>query len=176
MKSVGPGLKTRSRPAGPLSTQPRNEYRRRLPHYKKDFQPVFVTFTTLRRWKLPPAARDIVFNCCIRENGQKLSLHAAVVMPDHAHLIYTPLKRPDGWDYTLPEIMKAIKGRSARYINLALKRTGPVWHEEFFDHVLRSNDSLMDRVEYVCLNPVRAGLARTESEHKWVWKGQIPVL
>ena len=97
-------------------------------------------------------------------------------MPDHVHLIYSPLKRTDGWDYTLPEIMKAIKGRSARQINLGLKRTGPVWQEEFFDHVLRSNDSLMDRVEYVCLNPVRAGLVKTESEYRWLWKGQIPVL
>jgi putative transposase len=53
--------------------------------------------------------------------------------------------------------MKAIKGRAARLINLALQRSGPVWQEEFFDHVLRSNDSLVDRVDYVCQNPVRAG-------------------
>lgn len=150
--------------------QPKYEYRRRLPHYEKD------TFTTRRRWKLPPAARDIVLACCLRENSQKFDLHAAVVMPDHVHLIYSPLRREDGWSYTLPEIMKAIKGRSARQINVALKRTGPVWQEEFFDHVLRSNDRLVDRVDYVCQNPVRAGLVSAQAEYPWAWKGRVPVL
>jgi len=97
-------------------------------------------------------------------------------MPDHVHLIYSPLRREDGWSYTLPEIMKAIKGRSARLVNVALKRIGPVWQEEFFDHVLRSNDSLMERVDYVCQNPIRAGLVGTEAEYRWIWKGRIPVL
>ena len=156
--------------------QPKYEYRRRLPHYQKDDHPLFVTFTTDRRWELPPAARDIVLECCVRENGCKFELHAAVVMPDHVYLIYSPLRRSDGWSYTLPEVMKAIKGRSARQINLGLKRTGPVWQEEFFDHVLRSNDSLVDRVDYVCQNPVRAGLVKTEAEYSWIWRGTIPVL
>ncbi len=155
---------------------PKYEYRRRLPHYQKDDHPLFVTFTTDRGWELPPEARDIVLECCLKEDGHKFDLHAAVVMPDHVHLIYSPLRREDGWSYTLPETMKAIKGRSARYINLALKRTGPVWQEEFFDHVLRSNDSLVDRVEYVCENPVRAGIARVQADYPWIWKGRIPVL
>jgi REP element-mobilizing transposase RayT len=156
--------------------QPKYEYRRRLPHYQKDFHPLFVTFTTDHRWQLPPPARDIVLDCCVLQNGTKLDLHAAVVMPDHVHLIYSPLSREDGWSYSLPEIMKAIKGRSARYINVLLKRTGSVWQEEFFDHVLRSNDSLVDRVDYVLQNPVRAGLVLTEEEYRWIWKGRIPVL
>jgi REP element-mobilizing transposase RayT len=42
----------------------------------------------------------------------QVELHAAVVMPDHVHLIYSPLRREDGWSSSLPEIMKAIKGRS----------------------------------------------------------------
>ena len=97
-------------------------------------------------------------------------------MPDHVHIIYSALRREDGWEYSLPEIMKTIKGRSARQINLALKRRGPVWQEEFFDHVLRSNDSLVERVEYVCQNPARAGLVQSEEEYPWVWRGEVPIL
>jgi REP element-mobilizing transposase RayT len=156
--------------------QPKYEYRRRLPHYQKDDHPLFVTFNTYRRWELPPTARDIVFECCVKENGHKFNLHAAVIMPDHVHLIYSPLRREDGWSYSLPEIMRTIKGRAARYINVALKRNGPVWQEEFFDHVLRSNDSLVDRVEYVCENPLRAGITKIPAEYPWIWKGKIPVL
>jgi len=138
--------------------QPKYEYRRRLPHYQKDDHPLFVTFTTDRRWPLPPEARNIVLACCLSENGRRLDLHATVVMPDHVHLIYSPLRRDDGWSYTLPEIMKSIKGRSARQINVALKRSGPVWQEEFFDHVLRSNNSLVDRVETFARIPSGPGL------------------
>jgi putative transposase len=136
----------------------------------------FVTFTTKRRWQLPAAARDIVLECVVKENGGKFNLHAAVVMPDRVRLIYSPLRREDGWSFSLPEIMKAIKGAAAWRINHLLKRTGPVWQEEFFDHVLRSNESLVDKVDYVCQNPVRAGLAGCEEEYRWLWKGTIPVL
>jgi REP element-mobilizing transposase RayT len=156
--------------------QPKYDYRRRLPHLQKDDHPLFVTFATKYRWKLPPAARDIVFECCVKESGGKFNLHVGVVMPDHVHLIYSPLRREDGWSYSLPEIMQAIKGTAAWRINHLLKRTGPVWQEEFFDHVVRSNESLVDKVAYICENPVRAGLVESESEYRWLWKGAIPVL
>jgi REP element-mobilizing transposase RayT len=93
--------------------QPKYEYRRRLPHYQKDEHPLFVTFTTNHRWELPPAAKDIVLECCLKENGHQFNLHAAVIMPDHVHLIYSPRRREDGWSYSLPEIMKAIKAGGA---------------------------------------------------------------
>jgi len=97
-------------------------------------------------------------------------------MPDHCHLLLTPLRKSDGWNYSLPEIMHAVKGASARRINVLLGRSGPVWQEEFFDHILRSNESLAEKVEYVCENPVRAGLVGTASEYRWFWKGVIPIL
>jgi len=90
--------------------------------------------------------RDIVLECCLKENGNKFDLHTAVVMPDHAHLLLSPLRGADGWNFSLPQIMHAIKGASAR----------------FFDHVLRSNDSLAEKVDYICQNPVRAGLVKVE--------------
>jgi hypothetical protein len=31
-------------------------------------------------------------------------------------------------------------------------------------------------VDYVCQNPVRTGIVKTESEYPWIWKGKIPVL
>lgn len=94
--------------------QPKYDYRRCLPHLQKDDHPLFVTFTTDHRWQLPAAARDIVLKCCLNENTRKYDLHTAVVMPDHLPLIYSALRREDGWSNSLPEIMKAIKGRSAR--------------------------------------------------------------
>jgi putative transposase len=155
---------------------PKYEYRRRLPHLQKEDRPVFITFTTDHRWRLPPLARGEVMECCLKQNGVKFELHTVVVMPDHAHLLLTSLPKRDGWPYSLPEIMHTIKGASARKINLLLGRTGRAWQEEFFDHVLRSNESLAEKVDYICQNPVRAGLMERESDYLWLWRGKLPLL
>ena len=84
--------------------------------------------------KLSAEARDIVLECCLKENGIKFELHTAVVMPDHAHLLLSPLRNVDGWNFSLPQIMHAIKGASARRINML---TGPSW-PSLAGRVLRS--------------------------------------
>jgi len=132
-------------------------YRRTLPHFVKDNHPVFVTFGTFRRWELPAAARQLAFDCCLQEHGVTIDLHAVVVMPTHAHLLFNPRRDAEGWLFSPPKIMRLIKGRSAHSVNLLLERHGPVWQEESFDHVLRSNESLREKVDYICQNPVRAG-------------------
>jgi REP element-mobilizing transposase RayT len=100
-------------------------YWRTLPHIQKHDRPLFVTFTTHKRWIVPEGARVLVLDSCLREHCFKINLHAAVVMPDHAHLIFTPLVGADGWTFSLPEIMHSIKGCAARAMNVALNRKGP---------------------------------------------------
>jgi REP element-mobilizing transposase RayT len=156
--------------------QPKYSCRRRLPHIEKDKRPIFITFTTDHRWKMPDEARTIVLESCLKENGNKFELHTAEVMPDHAHLLLSPLRDAEGWDFSLPQIMHAIKGVLARKINILLSRSGPVWQAEFFDHVLRSNDSVAEKMDYICRNPVRAGLVRVEREYPRLWRGGVPIL
>lgn len=151
-------------------------YRRTLPHMLKDNQPVFVTFGTFKRWELPPEARQLVLDCCLHERGATIDLHAAVVMPTHAHLLFKPLRNAEGWLVSLPQVMRLIKGRSAHFINRLLDRHGPVWQEESFDHVLRSSESFVEKMNYICQNPVRAGLVRREVDYRWLWRGEIPIL
>jgi REP element-mobilizing transposase RayT len=152
------------------------DYRRVLPHLQKNERPIFVPFATYKRWRLPCVARDLVLQSCLAEHGAKIDLHAAVVMPDHVHLIFTPLRDEEGWLYSLPDIMRSLKGRAAHNINLVLHRSGPVWQEEFFDHVLRCNESLEEKVEYVCENPRRAGLVKEEEAYPWLWRGRVPII
>jgi REP element-mobilizing transposase RayT len=123
-----------------------------------------------------PMPKTLSSNAALRKNGSKFDLHTIIVMPDHAHLLLSALRDVEGWNFSLPQIMHAIKGVSARRINVLLGRSGPVWQEEFFDHVLRSNDSLAEKVHYICQNPVRAGLVKAEGDYRWLWRGRIPVL
>ncbi len=93
---------------------------------------------------------------------------AIVVMPDHVHLVCTPLV-VDGETVALHAILKTIKSVSAHRINRALKRKGSVWQEESFDHVLRSSESLEQKIAYILDNPVRRGIVSMRGEYPWVW-------
>jgi REP element-mobilizing transposase RayT len=115
----------------------RYDYKGRyLPHIQKDNKAIFITFTTHQRWHLPDVARDLTLQACAHVHDRKGILHAAVIMPDHVHLILTPLAGENG-PFSIPVIMHAIKSESAHRINKALNRRGKVWQDESFDHVLR---------------------------------------
>ena len=147
----------------------RYEYRRRLPHYQRDDRPIFVSFRTLKCLLLTPEARTLTLRHCLHDHGRTVVLHAAVIMPDHAHLLFTALRDFEGWTYALPEILRAIKGCSARSINQLTGRSGPVWQDESFDHVLRGDESLRETVEYIRQNPVRKGLVTRPENYPWLW-------
>ena len=155
---------------------PKYEYRRNLPHYQKSDRPLFVTFRTYKDWRLPPEARDIALRYCRLEHGGTVALYAGVIMPTHVHLLFTPLRDVEGWPYTLAQIMKLVKGRSAWEINNTLLRRGPVWQDEFFDHVLRSEESLRTKTEYILLNPLRAGLVHGRERYPWCWEEEVAIL
>jgi REP element-mobilizing transposase RayT len=86
---------------------------------------------------------------------------AWVIMPNHVHVVMLPF-RP------LPEVMRWVKGSTARSANLVLERTGkPFWQYETYDHCVRNTDELNRIVQYVEKNPVRAGLARAMEDWPW---------
>lgn len=94
-------------------------------------------------------------------------LHAFVVMPNHVHLLATPL-------ISLPKLTKSLKGITARRANAMLGLTGrPFWVEESYDHLVK-NEREFEKIRlYIEENPVRAGLAREASEFRWSSSWQI---
>jgi REP element-mobilizing transposase RayT len=150
------------------------EYRRRLPHFQKPDRAVFVTFCKNNREPFSSPARDLVLQHCIHDHGKRIHLHAAVVMPEHTHLLLTPMEDEQGWPYSLATILKRIKGVSARSVNRSLQCSGSVWQEESFDHVLRSAKSFAEKLEYIRQNPVRRGLVLKPEDYRWLWVEQFP--
>ncbi|MGB0013656.1 MAG: hypothetical protein WBQ03_18755 [Candidatus Sulfotelmatobacter sp.] len=136
-------------------------YRRRLPHLQKADADLFATFRAGGPLILPFAARDLVFEHCSREGGllpfagegaraaPRVQLHAVVIMPDHVHLLLLPLRDTNGWPHPLVDILQCMKSATAHRINKLLHHSGPVWEEESFDHVLRSDESLKQKAEYI---------------------------
>jgi REP element-mobilizing transposase RayT len=149
---------------------PPHFYRRNLPHMQKDARPHFLTFCTHHRAILPEWARAGTLGCCVHEHDLKIDLHAAIVMPDHVHLIFTPLIDCGRSEVVaLAQITKSIKGASAHLINRRLRRTGTVWQIESFDRVLQSSEQLDANIAYLRANPVRRGLASLPVESPWLW-------
>jgi REP element-mobilizing transposase RayT len=137
---------------------------RHLPHLQRPGKTYFVTPVTINREVLSPQARSIILEACLRDHERTYWLHVVVVMPEHAHLIFTPYD-----DWSLSKIMQRLKGSSAHYINKAQDRRGPLWLSESFDHILRSDESLSKKVEYVRQNPVRRGLVTRPEDYPWLW-------
>ena len=53
--------------------------------------------------------------------------------------------------------MEAIKVGSTHRINAGRKESGLLWQPRFFDRALRTVKEYYEKVEYIHLNPVRAG-------------------
>jgi REP element-mobilizing transposase RayT len=156
--------------ARPPAKRARAAYKRYLPHLQLEEHALFVTFSTRKRFELPGDAREIVLQHCLHDHGRKLHMHAAVVMPNHVHLLFTPIRDESGSTYGMAEIMNSIKGASSHSVNKLLGRRGTVWEAESFDRVMRRDESIREKAEYICANPVRGGLVTDEGEYPWLWR------
>jgi len=110
----------------------------------------------------PALAAMIVDSLHYRENAlEHFILHAFSVMPNHVHLLVTPL-------VALPKVTRSLKGITAKQANQMLARTGnPFWQEESYDHLVR-NQPEFDRIRsYIEQNPVRAGLVMEAVQYRW---------
>jgi hypothetical protein len=58
---------------------------------------------------------------------------------------------------------------AAHKINRLLGRSGKVCQTEPFDHVLRSSESLREKVADILDNPVRKGLVPARANYRWLW-------
>ncbi len=141
---------------------------------QRDNQTFFVTFSSAHRREIPESARVRVLECYLFGNGKQFSLHAAVVMPDHVHLLLTPLVQGGGETPSLSSILRSIKGVSSRRVNLLWGRKGAFWQGESFDRVLRSHESVSDVTTYIVNNPVRKGLVSAWQDYRWTWVENRP--
>jgi len=91
-----------------------------------------------------------------RRDG-RYKLHAFVVMPDHVHLILTPL------EITLERAVGMIKGGFSRRLGSKF----PVWQRGFTDHRIRDAVDLEARRRYLLLNPVKAGLVEAAELYRY---------
>jgi REP element-mobilizing transposase RayT len=114
-------------------------------------------------WLTDERVADMV--CDAIEKGDtefhRYQLHAYVVMPNHVHLLVTPV-------HEVSLLMRELKGITARRANLILERTGqPFWESRSFDRYSRDQENFKKMQNYIAMNPVWAKLARRPEEFRW---------
>ena len=82
--------------------------------------------------------------------------------PDHWHAILFPLH-----PLSISTVIESIKVGSTLRLNAGSNETGAIWQPRFFDRALRTVSEYNRKVEYIHLNPVKAGLASRPEDWPW---------
>jgi len=154
----------------------------KLKHYDYDGRARFVTICTHKR--MPVFTNDEMRHTLISalaeiRNRFNLKLIAYVIMPEHLHLIVVPTGN-DSIGFIVGEY-KRITARKIHelMLNYGLKSMHDfvtirnrkerfaLWLRRCYDHNIRSEESLWQKVAYCHNNPVKRGLAKTASEYIW---------
>ena len=89
------------------------------------------------------------------------ALHRFVVMPNHVHILVTPIN-------PVPKFMQSLKRFTAREANRVLGTTGrPFWQDESYDRLVRDDLEFGRIAKYIERNPVDAGMVTEPAQFRW---------
>jgi len=138
-------------------------YRRRLPHWRADQAIYFVTFRLAEAQPdLELAERELVASALRYFDGKRYRLTAFVVMNDHVHVLLSTME-----PHRLEAVIHSWKSFTANQMQREHGRHGRVWQGEYFDRVVRDEEELVQKFEYIRGNPW-ARWPQLES-YRWVW-------
>lgn len=140
-----------------------------------------------KRWLEQPDVANIIRENLYHHNQHLYELISWCVMPNHVHILIQPLEKGIARSFNrlnessidvqsdeisdqkcvLSRIMHSLKSYTANQINLILGRTGRLWQRESYDHWVRDLDELERIVEYIRMNPVKAGLCNSSEQWKF---------
>ena len=128
-----------------------------------------VTVTTYRRtpWFRDVAVAEYCVGALKEAAGQEsFRVYAYCFMPDHLHLLVA-----SDADANLIGFVKGLKQSTGwwfrnRYPAGSLKASPTwLWHKSYHDHVVRSEEDLIQIAKYIVGNPVRAGLVELSEDY-----------
>ena len=109
-------------------------------------------------------AAKIVHDEFVALTDWQVSVPHFTIMPNHWHAMIVP--GPD-CPHSLSDIMKRLKGRTAKRLRALIGGQGAVWQREWFDRWMRDDVEWEKCVAYIRNNPVKAGLVENWTDHLW---------
>ena len=143
--------------------------RRNLPHMQDPGQTYFISFR-IHDIIMPNEVLAVVMNSCLYWNEKKCKIHVCVVMPDHVHILLTPLEIPNLGYHSITAILHSIKSYSSIEANRLMNRQGVFWQQEYFDRIIRSESDLFEKRNYIRTNPVKNGLVEVVEEYPFLYE------
>jgi REP element-mobilizing transposase RayT len=122
----------------------------------------FLNRGTGPTWLADPTIAALVENALLYFDGSRYRLHAWVIMPNHVHVVITPLT-----DVSIPGIESSWKSFTANRANTLLGRHGPFWQKDYFDRFIRDERHFAAAIHYAEENPVVAGLCASADQWKF---------
>jgi REP element-mobilizing transposase RayT len=138
----------------PWTRDQEKEYAERFGEQMEDWLDAGMGDCVLRQ----PAIRHQLEKHVRHFDADRYDIDAFVLMPNHVHLLIVP--QPGNG---LFEILKGIKGTSARTCNKLIGKTGTTfWLEDSYNRIVRDVDELIAFRRYIERNPAKAGLRANE--------------
>lgn len=106
-----------------------------------------------------------------RRDIQEIKLFCYCIMPDHLHLLLSlkeayAEKRGAFGERTLQDWVSTFKRYTARMAGQRFE-IKPLWQSNFYDHVVRKDESLVEICSYILNNQVRIGLVSRWEEYPY---------
>jgi REP element-mobilizing transposase RayT len=105
-------------------------------------------------------------DACLHWHGVRARVELVVVMPDHVHMLIHPHPKPEGGCYyTISELLHSVKSYTAHRILKQRGQRGPLWQDESYDRLIRSEKEFIEKYNYFLENPVRKGLVKRPGDY-----------
>jgi len=114
-------------------------------------------------------ADQVVSSLLYLRQKYRFHLYVYCLMPDHLHLALSPTRESG----SISEIVLRLKSFTTKFAH-DHGIEGHIWQKSFYDHIVRSNEGLLDICRYILANPVRKGL--TERVGQWPYAGPVDSL
>ncbi len=147
-----------------------------MANYKRIFEDGYSYYLTIVTHQRNPI---LIENITLLRESFRVSkmqynyrINDIVVLPDHLHIIITP---DNACDY--PHIVRTIKQYFSKhcdtkyYAHLAQSKSRdkegyrPIWQKKYYEHTIRDEKDLQEKVTYMYNNPVKHGYV--EKEEDW---------
>ena len=131
-------------------------------HATSTQQTYMVTTSTWERRDLFQNERwaELMIDTIYHYRGSAYLLHEFVVMPDHLHMLITPLT-------SLEKAVQFIKGGFSYRAKKELGSNMEIWQKGFSDHRVRDGSDYSVHATYIRQNPVRKHLCEQPGQYPY---------
>jgi putative transposase len=144
------------------SAQKEDEIYKEEKRFFARYDKALETYSTDNDFLRKPEVAQIVADKMKEYDNRLYDLIAFCIMSNHVHLLFDTNYYAET---DMSKTMQLIKGGSGFLCNQVLNRNGSFWQKESYDHIVRNKQEEQNIINYILMNPVKAGLI--DDWEKW---------